>query len=258
VLMGLMGDPSYRGGYSAFATAYGSFERRQPVEVRAGAETLCVLELPRPALSVTVQVLAAGTPVFGAEVLIREADANFRVTRPPDGARFDLGEGSYPVVVSYRGALLKDVIRVHERQTRFAVDLSRQGVVGPARVVVRYLDGRMLKGETEDFTPGASEFTVRGLYAARTVVRGYAGIKAVMFVKLLEGNRAYTAQQDFAIASQFGRRTIVRFRDGEEMRGYTLPGQCEAGSFFLFPVDPKSNNEKVYVIREATTLVRTL
>jgi hypothetical protein len=257
VLKGLMGDPSYRGDYSAFSTAYGSFERRQPVEVRAGEETVCVLELPRPALPVTVHVLAHGNPVFGAEVLIREADANFRVTRPPEGARFDLEEGCYPVVVNYRGQLLKDVIQVHEGQTRFVVDLSRQVVLGPAKVVVRYLDGRMVKGKTEDFTPGKDEFTVVSPYGDRTVVGGTEGMKAVLFVKLLEGNRSYKAQQDFAIASQFGRRTIVQFKDGEEMRGYVLPGHTDEENFFLFPVDPKSNNAKVYVIREAVSFLGT-
>lgn len=257
VLKGLLGDPSYRGEYSAFATAYGSFERRQPIEIRAGEETLCILELPRPALPVTVHVLSDGNPVFGAEVLIREADANFRVTRPPEGARFDLEEGSYPVVVNYQGQLLKDVIQVSERQTRFVVDLSRQVVLGPAKVVVRYLDGRMIKGETEDFTPGVEEFTVVSPYGDRTVVRGTEGMKAVLFVKLLEGNRSYKSQQDFAIASQFGRRTIVQFKDGEEMRGYALPGHTDEPNFFLFPVDPKSNNAKVYVIREAVTFIGT-
>jgi len=44
----------------------------------------------------------------------------------------------------------------------------------------------------------------------------------------------------------------VIFNDREELRGYTLPGHTEHAWFFLFPVDPESNNAKVYVLREAT------
>ncbi len=162
------------------------------------------------------------------------------MTRPSEGVRFDLEEGSYPVVVSHRGELLKDVIHVRPGQARFVLDLARQVVLGPSRVVVRYLDGTIVRGVTEDFTPGGEQFTVRTPDGERKAIRGYAGIKAILFVKTLEGNRAYQDQQDFAIASQFGRRTIVRFTDGEEMRGYTLPGHADTRHFSCFRWIPRA------------------
>ena len=81
-------------------------------------------------------------------------------------------------------------------------------------------------------------------------------MKAAFFVKTLDGNPQYKAHKDFSLARQFGRRTTVVFRDGEVQNGYTLPEHSVYPCFFLFPVDPSSNNDKVYVIREATKEIR--
>ncbi len=255
-LKGLMGDPEYRGGFgSGFRTAYGSFDRRLTVEVAPDQETICTFDLPKESLPVIIQVLWNREPLVGAEVMVPEADPNFRVIKEPAGIEFALPAGTYQVVV-HRSAFLKDVIHVSEEETHFVLDLSRQTVVRTSRVVVRYLDGRMIKGTTNDFTPGADRFTVLTEKGEAVRVEGFAGMKAVLFVKTLEGDRLHQEEKDFAIASQFGRRTVVVFKDKEEMPGYTLPGQTEQPQFFLFPVDPKSNNAKVYVIREATTEIR--
>ncbi len=256
-LKGLMGDPEYRGGFgSGFKTAYGSFDRRLTVEVAPDKETICTFDLPAESLPVTIQVLWNREPLVGAEVMVPEADPNFRVIKDPAGIEFYLEAGTYQVVVVHRSAFLKDVIHVSDEETHFVLDLSRQTVVRMSRVVVRYLDGRMIKGTTEDFAPGTDQFTILTEKGETVRVQGFAGMKAVLFVKTLEGDRLHQEEKDFAIASQFGRRTVVVFEDKEEMPGYTLPGQTEQPQFFLFPVDPKANNAKVYVIREATTEVR--
>jgi hypothetical protein len=258
-LKGLMGDPRYEGPqYSAFQKSYGSFEREQRVEVTAGEESVCHFVFMDDVHHVMVQVVAGGEPVVGAEVLVEGGESNFLVIRNPEGLLCHLKKGRYPVVVTYRDIMMKDTIPVGEGESTFVIDLSGQVTLRPQLVVIRHLDGRIVKGITEDFEVGGLPFSVR--QSDGTVVRidDLAGVKAVFFVKDLAGNPRYKAHKDFSLAKQFGRRTAVVFRDGEVQHGYTLPEHSAYPYFFLFPVDPQSNNDKVYVIREATREVRLL
>jgi hypothetical protein len=257
VLKGLLGDPTYTGSYdSGFRGGYGTFERQQIVDVGPGRLTPCAFDLPGEVYPVTIQVVSGGKSVPSAEVLIREVDPNFRPTRGEEGVLFYLEPGTYTVVVAQGNVLVKDMIHVSERETAFAVDISRQVSVRPSPVVVRYQDGSRLKGITEDFMVGEPRFTVQQETGERVSVDDFSAIKAIFFVKSLVGNSQYDEQKDFSIASQFGRKTVVVFNDGEELRGYTLPGHTAHPWFFLFPVDPESNNAKVYVLREATKEIR--
>ncbi len=257
ILKGLMGDPRYAGPkYAAFGTAYGSFERKQIVDVRAGKEAVCRFTFMGDVEHVTVRVVVNGEPVTGAEILVEGAEKAFMVIRDPKGILFHLQRRRYPVVVSYRDILVKDTIPVGEGETEFVIDLTSQITLRPQLVVVRYLDGRMVKGTTDDFDMGNLPFTIRQPDGAIVRFDDLAGVKAAFFVKRLEGNPQYKAHKDFTLARQFGRRTLVLFRDGEIQKGYTLPEHCEYPYFFLFPVDPNSNNDKVYIIREATKEIR--
>jgi hypothetical protein len=256
-LKGLMGDPRYEGAqYAAFRKSYGSFEREQQVEIRSGEEAVCRFEFLGEVHDVTVRVVAAGEPVVGAEVLVEGGEANFRVMREPDGLLFHLTKGRYPVVVTYRDIMMKETIPVGEGESSFAIDISSQMIRRPQHVVVRYLDGRTLKGITADFEVGSLPFSLEQSDGGVVRLEDFAGVKAIFFVKSLEGNPGYKAHKDFSVARQFGRRTAVLFRDGELQHGYTLPEHADYPTFFLFPVDPKSNNDKVYIIREATQEIR--
>jgi hypothetical protein len=256
-LKGLMHDASYAGSYHAvYRGVYGWFERRQQVDVQPGQDTLCTFVLPKNELLVKIQVASGGALIVGAEVLIRETDPNFRATRKKQGAVFFLKPGSHVVVVSCGNALMKEVIHVSERDTEFVMDISKQMVLRPSLAVVRYWDGRMVKGVTETFAPGVSGFTVALENDQQVFIEGFAGVKAIFFVRSLEGDRLYEEQKDFSVASQFGRKTVVVFSDKEEMWGYTLPGHTDHPQFFLFPVDPMSNNAKVYVVRDGAAEIR--
>lgn len=256
-LKGLMHDASYQGSYhDVYKGVYGSFERLQKLEVYADQHTTCTFELPGEQLPVKIQVVSGEVPIVGAEVLIKEVDPNFRVTRKGEGAQFFLEPGTYSVVVTHGKALMKEVIHVSEQETEFVMDISQQMALRAGLVVVRYRDGSMIKGITEDFAPGVSIFTVVQEEWKRVPIQGFEGMKAIFFVKTLDGNRLYDEQKDFAIANQFGRKTLVSFYDKEEMSGFTLTGHTDLPEFFLFPVDPKSNNAKVYIIREAATEIR--
>ena len=256
-LRGLMHDPGYKGSYHAvYKGVYGWFERSQRIDVQPDQNALCTFVLPKDELLVRIRVVSAGEPIVGAEVLIREVDPSFRPTRPNEGAVFFLEPGSYGVVVSYGNALMKEVIHVAPRATEFVMDISKQMTLRPSLVVVRYRDGRLVKGTTQAFAPGMSRFIVTREDGEPVLIEGFAGVKAIFFVRSLVGDRLYDEQKDFGVASQFGRKTVVVFSDGEELWGYTLPGHTDHPQFFLFPADPISNNAKVYVIRDGVADIR--
>jgi hypothetical protein len=52
-----------------------------------------------------------------------------------------------------------------------------------------------------------------------------------------------------------GKRIQVKFKDGEVLIGYTSGYSPDRTGFFVFPSDPDSNNEKVFVMTAATANV---
>ncbi|HEX7878266.1 MAG TPA: hypothetical protein VF720_02585, partial [Candidatus Eisenbacteria bacterium] len=52
-----------------------------------------------------------------------------------------------------------------------------------------------------------------------------------------------------------GKRIVVRFQDGETMTGFALSYRPEKVGFFLFPDDPDSQHEKIFILQAATSEV---
>jgi hypothetical protein len=128
----------------------------------------------------------------------------------------------------------------------------------PNRVVARFADGRMLKGTTQDFAPAKDAFHVIGSEGgARPVKVAVADLKAVFFVKSLVGNPAYIEVKEFGRPAQ-GRRVQVIFKDGETIVGSAQSYQPDRTGFFLIPADPKSNNERIFVVARAVDKVSFL
>jgi hypothetical protein len=131
------------------------------------------------------------------------------------------------------------------------------------KVVVRYKNGTVLKGYTHDFSPSADEFHLISELATdrgRTHDVKIADLKAVFFVKTLEGNKAYHERKAFKDEDRTrlrGLKIKVKFKDGEVMRGTTLGYNKAKKGFFIIPVDPNENNNRVYVIADALNDVAT-
>lgn len=126
-------------------------------------------------------------------------------------------------------------------------------------VVVRYRDGRVARGTTSDFKPNAESFTlaVEGPSGIPRDVRvSLEKVKAVFFVKSLEGNRDYKERKLRTPANPMGRKLLVTFHDGESMRGTTLGVNLNMPGFLLFPADPESNNKRIFVIKSAVKELR--
>lgn len=126
------------------------------------------------------------------------------------------------------------------------------------RVVARFRDGGMVKGTLLDFSPDTG--SVKVLRSDRWIeeIIDLEGLKSLFFVKTYGGRSSYNERKDFEIANEFGRRATIRFYDGEELWGYVLAAELsdpERRGFFFFPVDPESNNLKLYILRSAITSI---
>ena len=106
------------------------------------------------------------------------------------------------------------------------------------KVVVRFVDGRVLKGMTADFIPAKD-------------------LKALFFVKDFVGSPKHIKRNEFDPAhSPAGRKIRVRFIDGEELVGTMTGYQKGRPGFFLVPANADSNTERCYVVAAATREIR--
>jgi small nuclear ribonucleoprotein (snRNP)-like protein len=127
----------------------------------------------------------------------------------------------------------------------------------PAKVVARYRDGRVVKGHTQSFDPNKPEFRLQLVGTEDTALPdtiAVADLKAVFFVRDFDGNREYNEAKGYE-KRPAGRIVEVTFFDGERLVGTSLTYDASRPGFFLFPADPHSNNERVFVVRGATTKV---
>ncbi len=130
------------------------------------------------------------------------------------------------------------------------------------KIVVRYQDGRILKGHTSDFLPTKPLFH---LTASENPSRTppmevqLADVKAIFFVKDFVGNPEREEGQTFpAGKAVIGRRIQVIFRDGEKLTGTTQGYDPTRLGFFVTPADSGSNNDRCFVITRATQHVAFL
>jgi len=130
------------------------------------------------------------------------------------------------------------------------------------RIVLHYQDKKLLKGYTHDFTPLREKFHLiseqekdkGNIYEIRC-----SDLKAVFFVKSLDGDKDYMEKKNFddvdATALR-GLKVKVEFPDGEVIRGTSFGYSKNRKGFFIVPIDPASNNERIYVVSNVLRDVR--
>ena len=130
------------------------------------------------------------------------------------------------------------------------------------KIVARYLDGRVEKGTTTDFSPNKDLFHLAPLEAqpgGKPMEIRISDMKAVFFVRDFTGNRDYNDRKEFDSARPaVGRRIKVIFKDGELMVGTTQGYQPNRPGFFVVPADEKSNVERCFVVTASTKEVAFL
>jgi hypothetical protein len=130
------------------------------------------------------------------------------------------------------------------------------------RIVVHYKDGRLLKGYTHDFNPIKDTFHITSELEkdkGKIYEVFCPNLKAIFFVKTLTGDVNYKEKKRFDEVDTSNLRGIkikIEFNDGEVMCGISLGYSKTRKGFFIIPVDPKSNNERVYVIASSVRSVK--
>lgn len=124
------------------------------------------------------------------------------------------------------------------------------------KVVARFVDGTILKGFTNDFTPAKDQFHITPEGASVGAVPALikrGDLKALFFVKDFAGNPQHQERTAFGPAQRVtGRRIRVVFKDGETLIGTTVGYQRDRPGFFLESVDDESNIQRCYVVTAAT------
>lgn len=130
----------------------------------------------------------------------------------------------------------------------------------PAKITARFSDGRIKKGYSQNFFPNKPVFH---LYEESNETPGepeelrVSELKAVFFVKDFAGNSKYVERKRYEGEDKSsGRKVEVVFEDGELMQGSVLGYNPKQAGFFLFPVDPDSNNERVFVVNASVKSFR--
>jgi hypothetical protein len=129
------------------------------------------------------------------------------------------------------------------------------------KVVARYIDGKTVKGLSQDFFPNKDCFHVylTESPSAEAVEVLVKQLKAVFFVRDFAGNSQYNERKEYIPADKpSGRKIEVTFKDGEVLVGTTLGYDPKRPGFFLFPADPQSNNIRVFAVTAAVKEVRYL
>jgi len=128
------------------------------------------------------------------------------------------------------------------------------------KIVVRYLDGHLVKGFTNDFLPNKDLFHLIPMDAppgTKPLDVRISELKAVFFVKEFGGNPGYKDKQEFDPSKPvMGRKIQVTFKDGEIMLGTTQGYQPNRPGFFIVPADAQSNIERCFVVTAATQEVK--
>ena len=124
------------------------------------------------------------------------------------------------------------------------------------KVVVRYRDGRILRGYTSDFNVVRPQFHFSlDPASGDPLVVPLAQLKALFFVRDFAGDPAYEEQKVFTAPPE-GRKLEVTFDDGEVLVGSTLSYRPDAHGFIVHPADAQSNNVRVFVSSAAVRHVQ--
>ena len=132
------------------------------------------------------------------------------------------------------------------------------------KAVVKYQNGEIIKGWVEDFKPERESFTLFPLIEYSEEERleiKFSLLKAVFFVKDFMGDKNYKKVRTFNVDIKITpsqRKLIVNFKDGEHLYGTSHSyGRYKIG-FFMYPIDPKDNSERIFVVHSAVDSIRLM
>jgi hypothetical protein len=125
-----------------------------------------------------------------------------------------------------------------------------------SRIVVHYLDGRVVRGWSTDIFPNKSTFHINDQLTDAIKEVHLSDVKGVFYVKDWKDGHQRASRRYDVERPGLGRRVRVTFQDGEVVEGYTNGYSPERIAFFVFPPDPEDNTERMLVVTKATSDVK--
>jgi len=175
----------------------------------------------------------------------------------PRGCRLEEWHLQFLKAASHVVAFANDISEARARAEAQAQRANSEAPLGWHRLVVRYNDGRMLKGFGRDFYPAKGQVHVwqrpDGPPQSRISVQ-LSHLKAVFFVHDFDG--ATSPEPASAGGANSGRLIDVTFVDGELLSGRTLNYAGDGPGFFMTPVDNTTNNHRIFVVNNAVRSVQ--
>ncbi len=125
------------------------------------------------------------------------------------------------------------------------------------KVVAHFKDGKTQRGYTQDFRPEAETFHLLPSEGGGipTTIR-LEDLKALFYVKDYGAMRRQVDRARRFGPPEQGQKTIIEFRDGETIWGYTEEYSPNGRGFFFIPADPQENNTRIYIVNSSVKQIR--
>ena len=129
---------------------------------------------------------------------------------------------------------------------------------------MKYQNGDIIKGWVEEFKPERESFILFPLieYSEEERIEiKFSPLKAVFFVKDFIGNKDYKKVRTFNVDLKITpsqRKLIINFLDGEHLYGTSHTYGRYGIGFFVYPIDPKDNSGRIFVVRKAIESIRLM
>lgn len=132
--------------------------------------------------------------------------------------------------------------------------LSTADTTSMQNVVAHFTDGSTLKGSVATFRQKEPDFRLIRADGEGAVEVQVADLKGLFFVRDLDSDGTNRSREDVDRVG-LGRKVKVQFHDDETLIGYTNGYGAHRPTFWVTPADPKSNNDRIFVVTAATAEV---
>jgi hypothetical protein len=121
------------------------------------------------------------------------------------------------------------------------------------KVVAHFRDGRTMRGHTHDFRPDGETFHLLPSEGGGIPTQlKLSDLKALFYVRDYgSARRQVDRAKRFAAGGAPGQKTIVEFKDGEKIWGFTEEYSANSLGFYFIPADPQENNTRIFIVNSS-------
>lgn len=125
------------------------------------------------------------------------------------------------------------------------------------KVVAHYKNGQTKRGYTQDFRPEGEAFHLLPSDGGGIPITvRIDDLKALFYVKDYGAARRQAERAKRFADGTLGQKTIVEFKDGEKIWGYTEEQSPDSRGFYFIPADPSENNTRIFIVNSSIKQIR--